>query len=120
MRTGDELTVGERAADAAVHGIGSWTYLAIQTVFIPLWMLLNVVALVHHWDPYPWILLNLIFSVQASYAGPLMLLSQRRSDQKASERAEYDLTTDLASLTLLKQIESQVADLTRIIKEDKS
>ena len=87
VRTGDDLTLGERAADRAIAYMGSWAFLGFQTVFISLWMTLNVVAWCTHWDEKPWIMLNLIFSIQAAYAAPLILLASRRSDKIASEIA---------------------------------
>lgn len=87
VRTGEQLTAGERAADIAVRAMGSWRFIAGQTVFIIAWMLLNTAAWVHHWDPYPWILLNLAFSTQAAYAAPLILLAGVRADAKRAELA---------------------------------
>lgn len=108
VRTGDDLTLGERAADRAVTAMGSWTFLLIQTLFIGLWMTLNVVAWCAHWDPRPWIMLNLIFSIQAAYAAPLVLLAQRRTDQRNSELAEADLATDRESLTLIREMHTHL------------
>lgn len=105
VRTGTDLTLGEKAADAAVAIMGSWRYLGIQTAFIGIWMALNVIAWCSHWDPYPWILLNLIFSIQAAYSAPLILLASRRSDQRDSERAEHDLEVNLEALERIRRIE---------------
>lgn len=104
VRSGDDLTLGERTADAAVRVMGSWTFLICQSVFIAGWIGLNVVGAVAHWDPMPFILLNLAFSTQAAYAAPLILLGQRRQDSKAREMAEADLGADQASLALLRKI----------------
>ena len=78
----DEATFGERIADAAASGIGSWRFLIIQTFAVALWVSLNIVGLVNHWDPFPFILLNLLFSVQAAYTGPVLLLAGNRQSQK--------------------------------------
>ncbi|HKW73601.1 MAG TPA: DUF1003 domain-containing protein [Candidatus Dormibacteraeota bacterium] len=78
----DEATRGERIADAAAAGIGSWRFLIIQTVAVSIWVTFNIVALVNHWDPFPFILLNLLFSVQAAYTGPVLLLAGNRQSQK--------------------------------------
>lgn len=108
VRTDGDLTIGERAADRAIKAMGSWPFLAFQTVFTVAWMTLNVVAWCHHWDPVPWIMLNLIFSIQAAYAAPLMLLAGRRDDQRSSERAQHDLEVDCESLQLLKDIHAHI------------
>ncbi len=66
----------ERLAAAIAHHVGSWRFLIIQTVLVMIWIALNVFAVVSGWDPYPFVLLNLLFSVQAAYTGPVLLLSQ--------------------------------------------
>lgn len=105
-----QLTRGERAADAAVKGMGSWTFLFLQSIFILVWMSLNVVAWCHHWDPKPWIMLNLLFSIQAAYAAPLVLLAQRRSDKRASELAEHDHNATQESLTILRRLSMKILE----------
>jgi uncharacterized membrane protein len=75
-------TFGERLADRIASGIGSWRFLIIQTVLVILWVTLNLIGIGLHWDPYPFILLNLMFSVQAAYTGPVLLLASNRQNQK--------------------------------------
>jgi uncharacterized membrane protein len=87
VRSSGDLTLGERAADMVRNGMGSWRFIWIQTAVVVLWIALNLVAFAFQWDPYPFILLNLAFSTQAAYASPIILLSQRRGDSKASELA---------------------------------
>ena len=117
VRTGEDLTRSERAADWCVRAMGSWRYLGLQTLLIVVWMTLNIVAWCYHWDPYPWILLNLIFSIQAAYAAPLILLAGRRSDQRDSERAEHDLQVNLEALDRIRRIEIEHLErIERLIK----
>jgi uncharacterized membrane protein len=79
----EQATSGERLADAIATGIGSWRFLIVQTVLVLLWVILNLVGLFAlRWDPYPFILLNLMFSVQAAYTGPVLLLAGNRQAQK--------------------------------------
>lgn len=78
----EEATFGERIADKAAAGIGSWAFLIVQTIAVLTWVSLNIVGLINHWDPYPFILLNLLFSVQAAYTGPVLLLAGNRQAQK--------------------------------------
>ncbi|MBA2489766.1 MAG: DUF1003 domain-containing protein [Chloroflexi bacterium] len=73
----EEAPLGARVADAATAFIGSWRFLVIQTVLVGVWIVGNVVLL-FHFDPYPFILLNLAFSTQAAYAAPLILLAGNR------------------------------------------
>src|SRR5215471_6015846 len=78
----DEATFGERLADRIAEGIGSWRFLIVQTVAVLAWVGLNVIGLINRWDPYPFVLLNLLFSVQAAYTGPVLLLAGNRQSQK--------------------------------------
>ena len=77
----DERSTGERLADEIAGHIGSWRFLIIQSIAVFCWISLNVIGLIAGWDPYPFVLLNLLFSVQAAYTGPVLLLSQNRSAQ---------------------------------------
>jgi uncharacterized membrane protein len=74
----DEAPLGARVADRVTGFLGSWRFIAIQTVIVGIWVAGNVVLL-FHFDPYPFILLNLAFSTQAAYAAPLILLAGNRS-----------------------------------------
>ena len=79
----DDRTYGERLADSVAAGIGSWTFLIVQSMLLAIWITFNVVGLfLAHWDPYPFILLNLLLSVQAAYAAPVLLLASVRQTQK--------------------------------------
>jgi uncharacterized membrane protein len=71
-----------RAAEAAARFFGTPQYIIAQTVAVVVWIVLNSMALVRHWDPYPFILLNLGFSLQAAYAAPLILLAQTRQAER--------------------------------------
>ena len=70
--------------------LGTGKYLVGQTLFVVFWIALNTFAVVHHWDPYPYILLNLAFSTQAAYAAPLILLAQNRQDERDRANIERD------------------------------
>lgn len=79
----EDRTPGERVADAVAGGIGSWTFLMVQSVLLVIWVGVNLFGLfVAHWDPYPFILLNLLLSVQAAYAAPVLLLASVRQTKK--------------------------------------
>jgi uncharacterized membrane protein len=79
-----------RGAEAFARFMGTGRFLLYMTAFIIVWIILNVVGFIHHWDPYPFILLNLCFSVQASYAAPLILLAQNRQDDRDRVALEQD------------------------------
>ena len=77
-----------RAAEAAARFFGTPQYIVAQTLAVVVWIVLNSLALVRHWDPYPFILLNLAFSTQAAYAAPLILLAQTRQAERDHVQAE--------------------------------
>ena len=86
----DEATLGERMADRVAGAIGTWRFLIGQGVIIIAWILANAILLLNHgWDPYPFILLNLMFSIQAAYTGPVLLLAGNRSAQHDRLRLEH-------------------------------
>ena len=85
----DPDSVG-RGAEGFARFMGTGRFLLYMTAFIIVWIILNVVGLLGRWDPYPFILLNLCFSVQASYAAPLILLAQNRQDDRDRVALEQD------------------------------
>ena len=88
-------------ADRVTAVFGSWTFIIVQTMIVVLWIGLNLLALVHRWDPYPFILLNLVFSTQAAYAAPLILLSQNRQADTDRIKAEHDYRVNQTALQYL-------------------
>lgn len=86
----DKATRGEMIADRLSAGMGSWPFLIVQTAFMLLWVLVNVVWLANRkFDPYPFILLNLVLSLQATYAGPIVLLAGNRQAEKDRMTLEH-------------------------------
>jgi uncharacterized membrane protein len=79
-----------RFSERIARFLGTGRFLAAQTVIVLVWITLNLVALTRHWDPYPFILLNLAFSTQAAYAAPLILLAQNRQDDRDRVSLEED------------------------------
>jgi uncharacterized membrane protein len=86
-----------RFSEALARFLGTGRYLAGQTVFVVGWVILNTVGIIRHWDPYPFILLNLAFSTQAAYAAPLILLAQNRQDDR--DRASVERDREVAART---------------------
>ena len=74
----ERLTLGQRTADLVARTVGSWTFIITQSIILVLWATLNVVAWTRHWDPYPFILMNLFLSLQAAYTAPVIMMSQNR------------------------------------------
>jgi uncharacterized membrane protein len=120
----DGMTLGQRVADTVAATIGSWPFIIVQSVLMALWVSLNVFAWIHHWDPYPFILLNLALSFQAAYAGPFILMSQNRQQDIDRRKAETDYQVNVKAeleIELLHQKldalkEQELADLARAVR----
>jgi len=78
-----------RAAESAARFFGTPQYIVGQSAIVVAWIILNSVAVLRHWDPYPFILLNLVFSTQAAYAAPLILLAQTRQAQRDKSALDH-------------------------------
>jgi uncharacterized membrane protein len=89
-----ELSIGGRIADYVAKGMGSWRFIIIQTVLVIVWTGMNLVGFMYHWDVYPFILLNLLFSTQAAYAAPIIMMSQNRQSERDRMHAEQDYKTN--------------------------
>jgi hypothetical protein len=113
----DDAPRGARIADSVTGFMGSWRFLIIQSIFVLIWIGGNIVLL-FHFDPFPFILLNLAFSTQAAYAAPLILLAGNR--QAARDRATLEHTAKEAdeefeqNLELLRRTESIVERIERM------
>ncbi len=86
----EEQDFGDKVADSVANGIGSWRFIIWQTIIVICWMIVNVISFIKHWDPYPFILLNLIFSTQAAYAAPIIMMSQNRQNERDRIQAQHD------------------------------
>jgi len=91
----ETLSFGSRLADAVAKGMGSWKFIILQTILVILWMGLNIVGFIYHWDAYPFILLNLLFSTQAAYAAPIIMMSQNRQSERDRIQAQADYQTNI-------------------------
>ncbi len=90
----EQLTVGQRLADRVATLMGSWRFILIQSLLLLIWVILNVTAWVRHWDPYPFILMNLVLSMQAAYTAPVILMSQNRLAARDRLEAHNDFVVN--------------------------
>jgi uncharacterized membrane protein len=102
VRSGEQLTLGERAADALRNGMGSWGFVFGAILFLAGWMLGNRG---NGFDPYPFILLNLILSCLAAMQGAILLIAAKRQDQISSELAVHDYETNVDADAVVRSIE---------------
>jgi len=115
--------LGARVADGVTGFLGSWRFIAIQSVIVVIWILGNV-YLIFNFDPYPFILLNLAFSTQAAYAAPLILLAGNRSAKRdrltlehAAEKTDVEEGQNDELLRGNREILKRVEDLEKRILE---
>ncbi|TMC59575.1 MAG: DUF1003 domain-containing protein [Chloroflexi bacterium] len=126
----DDAPLGARVADRVTGFLGSWRFIAIQTVIVVIWVVGNIILL-FHFDAYPFILLNLAFSTQAAYAAPLILLAGNRSSLRDRMTLEHTATeadledsqnrelleTDQEILRHIEALEQRILDLEKRILE---
>lgn len=123
-------SAGDQLADKVTNIMGSWRFIIIQTVLILVWVGVNLIAYLLLWDPYPFILLNLLFSIQSAYAAPIIMMAQNRQSARDRIQAYDDYKTNLEAKreieelqTGLNRIETDKLDkiiaLLREIKMDK-
>ncbi|MFY7958831.1 MAG: DUF1003 domain-containing protein [Elsteraceae bacterium] len=86
---------GQRIADKVAEVVGSWRFIVIQSSLLALWIIANVLGFIQHWDPYPFILLNLALSFQAAYTAPIIMMSQNRQAVIDRLSAKQDYTVNL-------------------------
>ncbi len=109
----EESTLGQRAADRMATVMGSWRFIVVQSLVLILWVILNVAAWTRHWDPYPFILMNLFMSLQAAYTAPIIMMSQNRqalrdrvdahNDYLVNQKAEEEVRAILDHLAAQDQ-----------------
>ena len=129
-RAEDDLTLGQKIADWVAATMGSWTFIIIQSTILFFWIVLNVTAYIQRWDPYPFILLNLVLSFQAAYAAPFIMMSQNRqqdidrkeaaNDHQINIKAELEIELLHQKIDELREKEvlfltEAIADLTKLI-----
>ena len=129
-----KLTLGQRVADSVASNMGSWRFIIIQSTILIAWIIVNITAYIEHWDPYPFILLNLALSFQAAYAAPFIMMSQNRQQDVDRQAAEHDYQVNVkAELEIellhekidklreqeVTQLTQAVADLTEMLRRER-
>jgi uncharacterized membrane protein len=121
----EQATRGQRAADWVATAVGSWGFIIGQSILLTFWIVLNITAWIQHWDPYPFILMNLFLSAQAAFTAPVIMMSQNRQtlrdrleahndfmiNQKAEEEIRAILTVLDAQNEALAAIHLQLAEV---------
>ena len=105
------LTTGQKVADAVAAGMGSWRFIIIQSTILVFWIAANVTAWINHWDPYPFILLNLALSFQAAYAAPFIMMSQNRQQDIDRKAAEHDYKVNIKAELEIELLHQKIDQL---------
>ena len=114
-------TQAQVLADLVAATVGSWPFIAIQSVLLVIWIAINVVLAMKHsdkaWDPYPFILLNLALSFQAAYTGPIVMMSQNRQAEKDRRQANSDYETNIKAEAEIRVIMEHLKYQDKMIRE---
>ena len=113
----EQSTLGQKMADKLAQGMGAWKFIIIQSVILTLWVILNVIAWINHWDPYPFILMNLVLSMQAAYAAPIIMMSQNRQAIRDRLEAHNDYAVNKKSEAEVKALLEHIAVQNEALKE---
>jgi uncharacterized membrane protein len=116
----ERLTIGQRTADRIAAVVGSWWFIGIQSVLLVAWGWLNLTAWTRHWDPYPFILMNLFLSLQAAYTAPMLMMSQNRLGARDRLEAHNDFEINRKAeeevRAVLEHLSAQDAALAKIVE----
>ena len=104
----EKYTLGQRAADSIAKFAGSWAFIFSFTGVLILWMVVNTVLAAKAFDPYPFILLNLVLSCVAAIQAPLIMMSQNRQEEKDRRRAENDYKVNLKTEIMIEDLYDKV------------
>jgi len=112
----ETATFGQRLADSVANGMGSWRFIIWQTGIVAIWMILNIIlVMTRRWDPYPFILLNLVFSTQAAYAAPIIMMAQNRQSDRDRAQADADYMTNCEAKIEIEDLQKRL----NVIEVDK-
>ncbi len=106
-----ELTMGQKIADWVAAAMGSWPFIIIQSALLTVWIIVNVTAWIKHWDPYPFILLNLALSFQAAYAAPFIMMAQNRQQDIDRKQADNDYKVNVKAELEIELLHQKIDEL---------
>jgi len=104
----ETLSFGQLLADRVANGMGSWRFIIYQSILVIIWVMFNFIGYIRHWDPYPFILLSLVFSAQAAYAAPVIMMSQNRQSERDRVQAQADYETNIAAKKEIEDLQLQL------------
>ena len=114
-----KLSFNQKLSDTIARWGGSWSFIIFLSIFLGLWMALNVAwFLIWHWDPYPFILLNLFLSCLSTYQAPIILMAQNRATERDRTKAERDYAVNRKSEREVENIQQDLEDIKQLIKDN--
>lgn len=114
-----ELTMGQRAADIMTESMGSWWFIFFFSIILVIWIILNIIAWIENWDPYPFILLNLMLSMISAFQAPVIMMSQNRQTERDRIAAKYDYAVNRKVDREVQQIQKDLDEIKKILKATK-
>jgi uncharacterized membrane protein len=105
------LTFGQKLADKVASEMGSWRFIIYQSIIVMAWIVVNLIGYNYHWDPYPFILLSVLFSAQAAYSGPIIMMSQNRQSERDRVQATADYETNLSAKKEIEKLQLQLSSI---------
>ena len=113
----EKRTFGQKAADWMTSFVGSWTFIIILFAYIFVWVVLNIAGWFYHWDPWPFIVLNLTLSCLAAVQAPIILMSENREAQRDRRRAERDYFVDKRTMKEILNMQSDLEEIKDLIRK---
>jgi len=114
----EQLTISQKVADGIAKAVGSWEFIILQAFIFGTWISLNAVNWFYHWDPYPFVLMNLVLSLEASFAASIILISQSQEDRRdkieAREHCVVNMKTEVEVRVILDHLAAQDIALSTI------
>lgn len=112
-----KLTFGQRASDHLTKFLGSWTFIITFVTFLIIWMILNVLAFMGSWDPYPFILLNLVLSCLAALQAPIIMMSQNRQSEQDRITAKYDYAVNRKAEREIQNMQKDLDEIKALLMQ---
>ena len=113
-------TLSQRAADEIARWVGSWAFIIGLLIFMAIWMVMNVLMIIHRWDPYPFILLNFVLSTLAAIQAPIILMSQNRQAERDRITAKYDYYINKKAEREVQDMQQDLEIIKRMIRDIKN
>jgi len=113
----EKVSFGHKLAESTVKAVGSWKFIFIQTILIVVWSCINIIAWAEHWDPYPFILLNLFLTIQAAYTAPIIMMGQNRQAARDRLEAHNDFLLNIKAEKEIQMLSAEVQKQQQLLEE---